>query len=132
MRGQLCSHRNPVQRQHGANLYCEVPISFPVACLGGELEVPTLDGKVALKIPSETQTGKLFRMRGKGVKPVRGGPVGDLVCKVRVETPVNLNREQIDLIKKLDESLVGSSDTHNPQHQGWLDGVKTFFDKLGL
>ena len=116
----------------GANLYSEVPISFPVACLGGELEVPTLDGKVALKIPAETQTGKLFRMRGKGVKPVRGGPVGDLICKVHIETPVNLTREQIELIKKLDESLVGAEDTHSPQHQGWLDGVKTFFDKLGL
>ena len=78
------------------------------------------------------KTGKLFRMRGKGVKPVRGGPVGDLICKVSIETPVNLTREQIDLIKKLDDSLVGAADTHSPQHQGWLDGVKTFFDKLGL
>src|SRR5574343_1968656 len=72
----------------GANLYCEVPISFPTACLGGELEVPTLDGKVKLKIPAETQTGKLFRLRGKGVKPVRGGSVGDLLCRVQIETPV--------------------------------------------
>ena len=109
-----------------------MPISFPVACLGGELEVPTLDGKVALKIPAETQTDKLFRMRGKGVKPVRGGPVGDLICKVRIETPVNLTREQIELVKKLGDSLVGAVDTHSSQEQGWLDGVKTFFDKLGL
>ena len=63
----------------GANLYCEVPISFPTACIGGELQVPTLDGKVKLKIPSETQTGKLFRLRGKGVKPVRGGSAGDFI-----------------------------------------------------
>ncbi|MFZ4702710.1 MAG: molecular chaperone DnaJ [Candidatus Methylumidiphilus sp.] len=129
---QVNVKEHPIFTRDGANLYCEVPISFPVACLGGELEVPTLDGKVALKIPAETQTDKLFRMRGKGVKPVRGGPVGDLICKVRIETPVNLTREQIELVKKLGDSLVGAVDTHSPQEQGWLDGVKTFFDKLGL
>ncbi|MCB1790073.1 MAG: molecular chaperone DnaJ, partial [Gammaproteobacteria bacterium] len=73
-----------------SHLYCEVPIDFPTAALGGELEVPTLDGKVMLKIPEGTQTGKMFRMRGKGVKPVRGGPQGDLICRVVVETPVKL------------------------------------------
>lgn len=123
---------HPIFVRDGANLYCEVPISFPAACLGGDLEVPTLDGKVALKIPPETQTGKSFRVRGKGVKPVRGGPVGDLICKVRIETPVNLTKDQIDLVRKLEESLDGAADTHSPQAQGWLDGVKTFFDKLGL
>jgi molecular chaperone DnaJ len=123
---------HPIFSRDGANLYCEVPISFPTACLGGDLEVPTLDGKVSLKIPAETQTGKNFRIRGKGVKPVRGGPVGDLICKVRVETPVNLTKDQIEMVKKLEESLVGAADTHSPQAQGWLDGVKTFFDKLGL
>jgi molecular chaperone DnaJ len=123
---------HPIFVRDGADLFCEVPIGFPTACLGGELEVPTLDGKVSLKIPAETQTGKSFRVRGKGVKPVRGGPVGDLICKVRVETPVNLTKEQIEWVKKLDESLKGAADTHSPQAQGWLDGVKTFFDKLGL
>jgi molecular chaperone DnaJ len=116
----------------GANLYCEVPISFPTACLGGDLEVPTLDGKVMLKIPPETQTGRLFRLRSKGVKPVRGGPIGDLLCRVRVETPVSLTKEQEDLIRKLDDSLNGAAHTHSPQAQGWLEGVKTFFDKLSL
>jgi molecular chaperone DnaJ len=129
---QVNVKEHPIFTRDGANLYCEVPISFPAACLGGEMEVPTLDGKVALKIPAETQTGKLFRVRGKGVKPVRGGPVGDLICKVRVETPVNLTREQIEIVKKLGDSLVGTADTHSPQEQGWLEGVKTFFDKLGL
>lgn len=129
---QVVVKDHPIFVRDGANLYCEVPISFPTACLGGELEVPTLDGKVALKIPSETQTGKSFRVRGKGVKPVRGGPVGDLICKVRVETPVNLTKEQMELIQQLEDSLVGAEETHSPQAHGWLDGVKSFFDKLGL
>ncbi|MDP2902785.1 MAG: molecular chaperone DnaJ [Methylovulum sp.] len=114
----------------GANLYCEVPISFPAACLGGELQVPTLDGKVVLKIPAETQTGKLFRLRGKGVKPVRGGPVGDLLCKVQIETPVQLTKEQKALIEKLGESITGGGKHHSPQEHSWTDGVKNFFDKL--
>jgi molecular chaperone DnaJ len=113
----------------GANLYCEVPISFPTACLGGEIHVPTLDGKVMLKIPAETQTGKLFRLRGKGVKPVRGGPVGDLICKVQIETPVQLTKEQKTLVEKLGESLSGGKH-HSPQEHSWADGVKNFFDKL--
>ncbi len=114
----------------GANLYCEVPISFPTACLGGELEVPTLNGKVLLKIPAETQTGKLFRLRGKGVKPVRGGAVGDLLCKVQVETPVHLTKEQKALVQQLSESLSGGGKHHSPQESSWTDGVKSFFDKL--
>lgn len=114
----------------GANLYCEVPISFPTACLGGELEVPTLDGKVKLKIPAETQTGKLFRLRGKGVKPVRGGMVGDLLCRVQIETPVHLTKEQKDLIEQLGQSLTGGGKHHSPQEHSWTDGVKSFFDKL--
>ncbi len=114
----------------GSNLYCEVPISYPTACLGGEIEVPTLDGKVMLKIPAETQTGKLFRLRGKGVKPVRGGTVGDLLCRVQLETPVHLTKEQRELIEKLAESLSGGGKKHSPQEHSFMDGVKNFFDKL--
>ncbi|MDD5411822.1 MAG: molecular chaperone DnaJ [Methylobacter sp.] len=114
----------------GENLYCEMPISFPTACLGGELEVPTLNGKVLLKIPAETQTGKLFRLRGKGVKPVRGGAVGDLLCRVQVETPVHLTKEQKALVEQLSESLSGGGKHHSPQESSWTDGVKNFFDKL--
>ena len=114
----------------GANLYCEMPISFPTACIGGELEVPTLNGKVKLKIPAETQTGKLFRLRGKGVKPVRGGAVGDLLCRVQIETPVRLTKEQKALVAKLQESLAGGGKQHSPQEHSWTDGVKSFFDKL--
>jgi molecular chaperone DnaJ len=127
---QIQVKEHPIFTREGANLYCEVPISFPTACLGGELQVPTLDGKVNLKIPAETQTGKLFRLRGKGVKPVRGGAVGDLMCRVRVETPVHLTKEQKALIEDLNESLMGGGKHHSPQEHGWMDGVKNFFDKL--
>jgi len=114
------------------HLFCEVPISFVVAALGGELEVPTLDGKVVLKIPAGTQSGKMFRMRGKGVKPVRGGPVGDLLCKVMVETPVNLTDHQKDLLRQLEESMKGAGSKHSPHSTGWLDGVKKFFEGMGF
>lgn len=111
-----------------ANLYCEVPISFADAALGGELEVPTLDGRVKLKIPTETQTGKLFRLRGKGVKPVRGHSVGDLMCRVVVETPVNLTARQKELLKELQDSLEHKK--HSPKSKGWFDGVKKFFGEI--
>ena len=114
----------------GNNLYCEVPISFSMAALGGEIEVPTLDGKVKLKIPAETQTGKLFRMRGKGVSSTRSGYEGDLICRVVIETPVNLNKEQKELLEKLEESLKGQK-SHSPKSSSFLDGVKKFFDNLG-
>ena len=114
----------------GNNLYCEVPISFSMAALGGEIEVPTLDGKVKLKIPAETQTGKLFRMRGKGVNSTRSGYAGDLICRVVIETPVNLNKEQKELLEKLEESLKGQK-SHSPKSSSFLDGVKKFFDNLG-
>ena len=113
----------------GANLHCDVPISFCQAALGGELEVPTLSGRVKLKIPSETQSGKLFRLRGKGVSQVRGGGPGDLLCKVIVETPVNLSAKQIKLLEGFDKSLSGSS-KHSPRSESWFGGVKSFFDNL--
>lgn len=127
---QIQVKEHPIFTRDGANLYCEVPISFPTACLGGELEVPTLDGKVKLKIPPETQTGKLFRLRGKGVKPVRGGAVGDLLCRVQIETPVRLTKEQQALIEQLQASLSGGGKQHSPQEHSFMDGVKSFFDKL--
>jgi molecular chaperone DnaJ len=128
---QIHVKQHPIFTREGNDLRCEVPISFTTAALGGELEVPTLNGKVILKIPPETQTGTLFRLRGKGVKPVRGGPPGDLICQVRVETPVRLTKEQIELLKQLDESLKkGGGQRHNPQAHSWLDGVKQFFEKL--
>ena len=110
----------------GRNLYCEVPISIVDAALGGEMEVPTLDGRVKLKIPEGTQTGRLFRLRGKGVISVRGGGAGDLLCRVIVETPVNLNNDQKELLRQLKDGLEG--DKHSPRSTSWFEGVKKFFD----
>lgn len=113
-----------------SHLMCDVPISFATAALGGEVEVPTLDGQVSLKIPAGTQSGKRFRLRGKGVKPVRGGPVGDLYCTTLLETPVNLTKEQKEMLTTLDASLQSGESRHSPKSRSWLDGVKDFFDGL--
>lgn len=114
----------------GSNLYCEMPISFVDASLGGELEVPTLDGRVRLKIPAETQTNKLFRLRGKGVAPVRGGATGDLLCRVYVETPVNLTREQRELLQQFQATLDDEGNNQSPKKSSWFAGVKSFFDDM--
>lgn len=114
----------------GANLYCDMPISFATAALGGEVDVPTLTGKVKLKVPAESQTGKLFRLRGKGVKPVRGGPLGDLLCRIIIETPVNLTKDQKKLVQELEASFKTAGTHHSPQEHSWLDGVKSFIDKI--
>ena len=116
-------------QRDGKHLYCEVPISFADAALGGELEVPTLDGRVKLKIPEGTQTGKMFRLRGKGVAPVRGGGAGDLMCKVAVETPVHLDKRQRELLDEFRKTLEGDS-SHSPKANGWFEGVKRFFGDL--
>jgi len=110
----------------GRNLYCDVPISIADAALGGEIEVPTLDGRVNLKIPAETQSGKLFRLRGKGVVPVRGGATGDLLCRVMVETPIKLTEHQKKILKEFQASLKGEK--HSPKKNTWFDNLKTFFE----
>lgn len=114
------------------DLFCEVPISFVTAAIGGELEVPTLDGRVKLKVPAETQSGKLFRLRGKGVKSVRGGAVGDLMCRIIVETPVNLSSKQKELLRQFEGSMSKAGRKHSPKESSWLDGVKNFFEDLKL
>jgi molecular chaperone DnaJ len=129
---QVVVEEHPIFKREESHLFCEVPISFVTAALGGEMEVPTLNGKVMLKVPAGTQTGKLFRMRGKGVKPVRGGPVGDLLCRVVVETPVNLTERQKELLKEFDASVSAGGKHHSPQSSSWIDGVKSFFEKMGL
>ena len=125
---QVSVKEHELFHRDGRNLYCDVPISIVDAALGGELEVPTLDGRVKLKIPAETQSGKLFRLRGKGVTPVRGGTAGDLLCRVQVETPVNLTSDQKDLLMKFQESLTGEK--HSPQKKSWIEGVKRFFEDI--
>jgi molecular chaperone DnaJ len=128
---QVSVKDHPIFVRDENNLYCEVPISFTSAALGGEIEVPTLEGKVKLKIPKETQTGKMFRLRGKGVKSVRSTAVGDLMCKVIIETPVNLSSEQIELLEQLGQTMGGSKQAHHhPKESGFFEGVKKFFDDL--
>jgi molecular chaperone DnaJ len=117
-------------RREGSNLSCEVPISFPTAALGGEVELPTLDGNVSLKIPGGTQSGKVFRLRGKGVTTVRDPRVGDLFAEVAVETPVNLTAEQRELLEKFDSLVASGGGKHSPREGGWLDTVKRFFDRI--
>ncbi len=114
----------------GDDLYCEVPIRFSTATLGGELEIPTLEGQVKLKIPPETQTGRLFRLRGKGVKSVRSQRKGDLLCRVVLETPVKLTREQKDLLRRFEGSFGNDGAEHNPRASSWLEGVREFFDRM--
>ncbi len=123
---------HPIFERDANNLLCQVPISVPTAALGGELEVPTLNGRVKLKIPAETQTGKMFRLKGKGVKPVRGGAVGDLLCKVVIETPVKLTAKQKELLREFEQSIHDDNKNHNPQGSSWMDGVKKFFDDMKL
>jgi molecular chaperone DnaJ len=121
---------HPIFERDGSHLSCEVPVSFAAAALGGTVEVPTLGGNVDLKVPAETQSGRVFRLREKGVKPVRGGATGDLFCRIVVETPVNLTEEQRELLRQFDATMRGSSRNHSPRESTWLDGVKRFFDTI--
>lgn len=127
---QVSIKPHPIFTRDENDLQCEVPICFTTAALGGELEVPTLDGRVTLKVPAETQSGKVFRLRGKGVKSVRGYGTGDLLCKVTVETPVNLSKEQKNILNQLKESLASSKKKHSPKSSSWFAGVKKFFEDM--
>lgn len=127
---QVAVREHKIFARDGRNLYCEVPISFVDAALGGELEVPTLDGRVKLKIPEETQTGRLFRLRGKGVAPVRGGAAGDLLCRVVLETPVNLTKKQKELLREFQIQMDETGGEQAPKKQNWFEGVKNFFDDM--
>ena len=111
----------------GPHLSCEVPVSFVTAALGGSVDVPTLEGEVSLKIPAESQSGRVFRLKGKGVRPVRGGEQGDLFCRVVVETPVKLSAEQKAMLQKFEESLRSDRAAHAPRQKSFLEGVKRFF-----
>lgn len=117
-----------VFQREGDDLHCEMPISFAKAALGGEIEVPTLGGKVSFTIPEGTQTGKTFRLKGKGIKGVRSGYAGDLFCHVVVETPVKLTDKQKDLLRELERLTADGGAKHSPQSKGWMDKVKDFFE----
>ena len=114
------------QREHN-DLHCEMPISFTTAALGGDIEIPTLEGYAKIKIPAETQSGKVFRLRGKGIKGVRSSTHGDLLCHVVVETPVNLTARQRELLNELEAINNKDSGQHNPRAKSWMDKVKEFF-----
>ena len=120
--------QHAVFQREGDDLHCEMPISFSKAALGGEIEVPTLTGKVSFTVPEGTQTGKTFRLKGKGIKNVRSGYTGDLFCHVAVETPVKLTDKQKDLLREFDRLTVEGGAKHSPQSKGWMDKVKDFFE----
>ena len=121
---QISLRQHELFTRDGDDLHCEIPISMTIAALGGDIDVPTLDGTASLRIPEETQTGKIFRLRGKGVTGMRSGAAGNLYVHVVVETPVNLNSEQKELLRKFQESL---GEHHSPQEGGWQQKLKNFF-----
>jgi molecular chaperone DnaJ len=129
---QMSVRDHAIFERDGKHLFCDVPITFTDAALGGELEVPTLDGRVKLKIPAETQSGKLFRLRGKGVSPVRGGSTGDLLCRVVIETPVDLTKHQKELLQEFQQTMVEGGNKQSPKQTSWFEGVKHFFDDMKI
>lgn len=114
-------------RREGDDLHCEIPISFGIAALGGEIEVPTLGSRLAFNIPEGTQTGKTFRLRGKGIKGVRASQPGDLYCHVKVETPVKLTDREKELMREFDKLVVEGGARHTPQAKSWMDKIKGMF-----
>lgn len=118
---------HPIFQREGANLHCEMPISFSAAALGGEIEVPTLDGAAKMKIPAETQTGSVFRLRGKGIKPLRSSEYGDLMVHVVVETPVRLTEKQKELLREFESSTQADAGKHSPKNKSWVDKARDFF-----
>lgn len=127
---QVAVKAHAIFERNESDLHCEVPVSFTTATLGGTIDVPTLEGRVALKIPPETQTGKAFRLRGKGIKSARHGRVGDLICRAVIETPVNLSREQREALEAFQAMLQNSKKQHSPRSTKWFDGVKKFFEDM--
>ena len=119
--------KHDIFERDGDDLHCAVPISITRAALGGEIEVPTLGGKAVIKIPEGTQTGKQFRLRGKGIKGVRSSYPGDLYCHVNVETPIKLTEHQKKLLKELEASLEKGGHKHQPTGESWTDKLKNFF-----
>ncbi len=114
------------QRENN-DLHCEMPIGFTIAALGGEIEIPTLDGHAKLRIPSETQTGQVFRLKGKGIKGVRSATHGDLYCHVSIETPVKLTFRQKEILREFEAINAQDPGAHNPRAKNWFDRVREFF-----
>ena len=128
---EIAVREHPIFERDGAHLSCEVPVSFATAALGGSVDVPTLEGHAIIKVPAETQSGRVFRLRGKGVRPVRGGATGDLFCRVVIETPVNLSDEQTALLRKFEAAMAADTRSHKQRERSWLEGVRQFFGRMG-
>ena len=120
--------QHAVFQRDGDDLHCEMPISFAKAAIGGEIEVPTLTGKVSFSVPEGTQSGKTFRLRSKGIKGVRSGFPGDLFCHVVIETPIKLTDRQKDLLREFEQLTAEGGAKHSPQSKSWMDKVKEFFE----
>ncbi|MEO8739761.1 MAG: DnaJ C-terminal domain-containing protein, partial [Casimicrobiaceae bacterium] len=116
-----------VFQRENSDLHCEMPISFATAALGGEIEIPTLDGRADIKIPAETQTGQVFRLRNKGIKSVRSSVHGDLFCHVAIETPIKLTAKQRELLREFEAINAEDPARHNPKAKNWFDHVREFF-----
>ncbi len=127
---QVAVKSHAIFERNDRDLLCEVPIDFVTAALGGQIEVPTLEGRVTLKIPAETQTGKSFRLRGKGIQSARSHSKGDLLCKVVVETPVQLDKKHKELLEEFQQALEKSKHSHSPRSTSWFAGVKKFFEDM--
>ncbi len=124
---QLHIKEHAVFQREGNDLHCEMPISFATAALGGEINIPTLDGSASIKVPTETQSGKVFRLRGKGIKSVRSHETGDLMCHVILETPEKLTERQKELLREFDAISLNDAERHSPRAKSWMDKVKEFF-----
>ena len=122
--------KHDIFEREGNHLICTIPISFGKAVLGGTVEVPTIDGAVNLSIPSETQSGKTYRLKGKGIKSYRENFFGDLYCTVQVETPVSLTDEQKEILRQFDRSVNDSNTDHRPNKKTWTDSVSDFFKRI--
>ncbi len=127
---QIAVRPHPLFKRQGNDLLCEQPISIVTAALGGEIEVPSLNGHLKLSIPPGTQSGKVFRLHGKGMRSPHDGTTGDLLCQVHVETPVNLTTEQENLLRQLEATLEAGNYQHTPQRRSWIDSVKRFVERL--
>jgi molecular chaperone DnaJ len=124
---EIRTQKHNIFERDGDDLHCSVPVSMVTAALGGEIDVPTLSGKVQIDIPEGTQTGKQFRLRGKGIKGVRSSYPGDLYCHITVETPIKLTEHQRKLLRELEESLHKGGPKHSPSEESWTDRLKSFF-----
>ena len=118
---------HPVFTRDHNDLHCEMPISFSSAALGTDIEIPTLDGYAKIKVPAGTQTGQMFRLRGKGIKGVRSSAHGDLICHVAIETPVQLTARQKELLLELETINQKDAGKHNPRAKSWMEKVREFF-----